>query len=308
MKYKLYLSVLIAGIILSGCENFFETTIDIDPPPQIKALVLNGRAFCGERVINFRITESLPVLSDEKFITPENLNINLTLNGNSIRVDTAMIFDVVTGKYILGYHRCTLPQPLKTGDKVTITASHPNHKSISVTDSVPAMADVPGSLYTHEAGSDLNGYFSYVDFDLKPTTNLRYYNLALQTRKINCNNPPSCSKFDTIYENRSLEFNDPDFITNGNNAYLNTRGNTGIKSYRGRSPLNSWGGTPFARKPRLTITVFNEKYYNFLVSRKQYEDASDNPFSSPVNIISNVAGGLGVFGLGNRRTVLMVEK
>ena len=299
-KLNYILSILLISSLVS-CENFFETTLEIDPPKQVEALVLNGSGIVGRREVLFRITESLPIFSNQAFQVPNDLIIKVTHNGNIMKVEE--VKDPNTTK--IANHKAILNNALKVGDIITITAAHPKHKSISVTDTVPENVDILDAIYSEEGGKDMDGEFSIVEFKINPKRNNFYIELSLSTLNPRCLDS-ECKKIDTVYSRRRLEFNDPNIITN-RNAYIKSDGNLSTKYYKGTSNRNLIGAT-FIKKPKLTVIALNKKSFDHYISKKLYDDANENPFATPVNLVSNVENGFGHFGLYNVKEVFMKEQ
>jgi hypothetical protein len=299
-KLNYILSFFLISSLVS-CDNFFETTLEIYPPKQVESLVLNGSGIVGRREILFRITESLPIFSNQAFLVPDNLVIKVTHNSNVMKVEE--IKDPNTTK--ITNHKAILNNALKVGDIITITAAHPKYKSISVTDTVPENVEILDAIYTEEGGKDMDGEFSIVEFNIKPKRNNFYVEMSLSTLNPRCLDS-ECKKIDTVYSRRRLEFNDPNIITN-RNAYIKSDGNLSTKYYRGTSNRNLIGPT-FIKKPKLTVVALNKKSYDHFISKKLYDDANENPFATPVNLVSNVENGFGHFGLYNVKEVFMKEQ
>ena len=84
-KSILYIIAISFFLILTSCEDFFETTLELDPPPFEKTLVIDHLAYTGRDTIDFRISTNAGILEN---IEIYDLNINdaevkLTVNGQS---------------------------------------------------------------------------------------------------------------------------------------------------------------------------------------------------------------------------------
>jgi Domain of unknown function (DUF4249) len=53
------------------------------------------------------------------------------------------------------------------------------------------------------------------------------------------------------------------------------------------------------------VIALNKKSYDHYISKKLYEDANENPFATPVNLVANVENGFGHFGLYNVKEVFV---
>jgi hypothetical protein len=311
LLYRGLFTLLIAGS-LASCENFFETTITIDPPPTIESLVLQGRASRGDKEIRFRITEALPILSDQNFEVPSNLEVKVLHNGVSAMIDTVWSIDISTNQSKFTHHKATLNDTLKVGDVIVITVAHPDYKAIRVTDTVPPMVEVIDPIYKKESLEDFDGRFNPIEFKINSKEPIVYIiaNLSTLYPGGRCEEFDSktgvCIKRDTVYNNNRLTFNDPDVITYSS-AYIRHSETKNSKVYKGQSRSWFYGSQPFDANPKLEVFAINKKYYDFLISEKNYAESTDNPFSTAVNVITNVENGLGFFGLTNATEYYMKE-
>ena len=83
-KSILYLFVISMFLPLTSCEDFFETTLELDPPPFTRTLVIDHLTYTGRDTLNFRISTNAGVLEN---IEIYELNINdaaVTLEVNGV--------------------------------------------------------------------------------------------------------------------------------------------------------------------------------------------------------------------------------
>ena len=88
-KYIFPISALLFFISLTSCEDFFETTLELDPPPFETTLVIDCVAHTGQDSIEMRISRNAGILEniDVNELGLNDADVVLTINGVSSKAE-----------------------------------------------------------------------------------------------------------------------------------------------------------------------------------------------------------------------------
>jgi hypothetical protein len=292
-KSILYIIAISFFLILTSCEDFFETTLELDPPPFEKTLVIDHLTYTGRDTIDFRISTNAGILEN---IEIYDLNINdaevkLTVNGQSYVAK-------INAQAVTYYNYAViLPSPLKQGDELSILATHPLYGQASSTFKFLPETDILSAVFYEDGGLDQNGDERSkvsVKFMDKPGKN--YY--AVQIIAPFFNNqirPTSVSSLDPAvfesHERYTVLLTDDGF--DGKEKILD------FQTYR---IPEDWA----KGNVKLVWYGISEDYYKFSRSLNAHQNTADNPFGTPVPVTTNINGGTGIFA-GHTRQVIDVD-
>jgi hypothetical protein len=318
---KLLIPLLVTVGLLTACEKQIVIDIeDMEPRLVVDALGTTGAP------LSIGITESRPVFGphtdEEGFPRIADATVTLTANG------TVYNASLVDDRYILPYS----PQG---GDRLTLQIDMPGRPSVSAEATVPAEPlvgevsfpaldiDNPSNALsffvtiTDRAASNDYYYITLTRFD---TIYLTYYSIDSLPIQI-----------DTIYDSETtFECDDPLVVTDMN--VIDMIGEMGMSTYYGQQllfnderldghthtiELNTYNpvagyyyGADYNNYTYeihctyvLEMGSVSHDTYLYLKTRQaaRDNDALLNLLSEPVQVHSNIEGGIGIFGVSNRK-------
>lgn len=309
------ISFLFFGItILSSCEDFFDTTLEIDPPQYNKRISLISRAFAGDKEIYMNIRGSLAILDNAEFPLVEDLGVILFHNGDKINVLEDSTYSQYTGNMTIQY-KAILNRPLQSGDVVEIKATGRGYPEVYVTDTVPLLPVVEEGKFKLEGGRNQEGEeVSKVTFFYQSHVNQTLYFVPkLFTKQIYCslfifeNGESKCAQMDTIFSESRLDLDDPIAVRGTEGPLVKQTPDIVSKPYTCQVYRYAFGGgNNETEDALLEITNVSKAFYDYDHSIQTYNDNNDNPFSTPTNVRSNVRNGYGVLGLGNKVQINLI--
>ncbi len=305
--YKYIFSSFLLILTLSSCEDFFETNIEIDPPKYEKKLAIVGKAKAGDSIIILNISESIGVLEQDSLMKGKSgVLVNASINGiksnvKEIQVET---YDgsfnqqktIYAPRYII-----EIPQGLKPGDLVKIEAKYGSLPVAKVETKVPIKPTVSNQVLTKEAGKNIDSEdISKLTFDYNISDPNIYLIGYSGIQSIYCsssttiNGVYTCNKMDTLVYSTLISFQDPDaakgYYLKKKNEDLSPKKLT-LTFSRSLFDIKKVNNN---EKPFITLNNYNLDGYQYLLSLSSLYDADDNPFATPVNVKSNITGGLGI--------------
>lgn len=291
MKFKSIYFILSTCILMS-CEDFFDTTIDIDPPKHEEKLVIIGNAEAGDSVVNFTMSKTVEILgvdSTLKFIA--GVKIDAKFNNNPIAVSQKVLDDIP-------YYQIVLPQHLKSYDKINIKATYQDLPVLEVESITPQAPEITNIKFEYDGGKNQQGdLVSKLSFDYKNTQDVVYLSTLSNLFYIRClefDDNFNCIRSDTFNYKSSLSNSDPRAI---NSTYFKKE-----KSVDG--DMIRYNGTIYRyslneKDVRFEVITMTEPIGNYEISKINYYNSRDNPFATPVNVQSNVKNGFGALALNN---------
>lgn len=292
MKKIKILPLLVAfAALLSGCEKELEMEyIDSDPKVVVMSTVEAGVP------VALQLTYSRFFLSTAPFRAIDNATVTLTVNGNA----PALAATAEGNKYTVAY------APAE-GDKLDLRVQVPGHDDVTASTVVPRRAVVTGMRVQAVANADEESYFS--DYSLRftlddPAGERNYY--RFQVIQI-CS---SGTYRDTMYSSFSCN----DYTLNnevgvstaldevdGGARYSHLMFTDEVIDGMGHETELTVGCAPDAIKLILVVTTYSRDRYLYEVTEQMYEDDPyATLFSEPVQIHTNINGGIGIFGASAR--------
>lgn len=283
MKKLIYtLSFLTLVLGLTSCEDFFNTTIDIDPPVYEPTIVIDCIHEKSKDSMYFRIARNVGVFdnnTDFRDALLSDAEVNVFVNGNSIPV--VPVNSVYTQNFMVDFGG-----DLQTGDEVSITAKHPGYPDASVLQKVLPPSEVLSVTFKEDGGLDSEGSeISLISIKIKDKPGKNYYAFRLlELGLFGSYNETYSSSIDPSvsesYQNNVLLISDAGF--DGTEKILDFQ----VPQMNMESAL-----------ALLKIEWYDISEHNYVFSRALllHLNSIDNPFSTPVQVPSNVRGGLGNF-------------
>lgn len=288
-KYIFPISALLFFISLTSCEDFFETTLELDPPPFETTLVIDCVAHTGQDSIEMRISRNAGILEniDVNELGLNDADVVLTINGVSSKAE--YFFDEFSFHNRNNY-RAVLSSPLKTNDEVLLEVTHKEFGKASASVRILPNIEIKSAVFTEDGGLDREGdERSKVTVTFKDPQDKNFY--ALQILAPDWDDmlsPMYISSLDPSvfesYEGTTLILTDDGY--NGKEKSID------FQIYR---LPKEWA----KGKIKLIWYSISEDYYKYSRSLQAHKNTADNPFGTPVPVYSNILGGAGIFALHN---------
>ena len=295
MKYTF---LIIFSLFLVSCEDFFETTLPLEEPPFVEQLVVNSilsnvnpdesRALIS-KTIGLNENEATSLVNDAmvEIIFPDQSKYQL------INIPDADIY--------LGYnYRGQLPE-FQINQEYTIKVTSGN-QSVASTVFMPNPASITSAVFMENGGLDEDGdEVSAIDILIDDAPDeVNYYKISAIKEFENYNEELYITT-NNAFAIESASYKDiliKDDQFNGEEFKLRLQFDDFNFNY-GEEPQ------PFEYKV-LMKTITEEQYDHDRLLRG-YFDNNDNPFASPVQISTNIEGGLGLFAIENETKIDVVK-
>ncbi len=192
---KIFFTGMIFLVLLSSCEDFFQTYMQVPPPPYKKGIVVNLYVTDDDTVLYASVSQNVGSLEDIKnvrdlllcdatvqildeegnvVVEMDTLEVDTTVyydtiyigNGNGEITDTVVYPRDVSGRMI--NYQAHLPSPFGGhGEKFTLKVIHPEYGTASASQTMPSKPVITQPVYKASAGhDDYGGNFSTLRFDI----------------------------------------------------------------------------------------------------------------------------------------------
>jgi hypothetical protein len=283
MKKILLSYLLLVSLLFSACdEDFFTTTIEVDPPQHTPRLVVH--AFNTDfltivaQVSRSTTVGEFGVFGVERYIYDAEARIYK--NGNFLANMNLVASPDNLNEF---NYSVQLPGAITPNDTYTIEVKHPDYPTVTAHSVMEPATEIISSDYLMDGGLDDTGSErSAVDIRFKDPENIVNYYEASITEGGN-----SITYTSSLDPSTSRSFNENSVIISdvsfdGEEKILR------LQIGRNENP---------DRRIELVWRTITEIQYQYSKSMRQTFDLGDNPFASPVQIPSNIEGGFGFFGL-----------
>lgn len=278
---------------LSSCENFFNTTLDLDPPPYDKSLVIDCVAHTGQDTVEVRISRNAGILEnvDVYELALNDAEVFLTINGSKIVGEN---FDPVFSSQSRNNYRFVLPKSLNTNDKVVIEAMHKDFVNASSTLHILPKNEVLSATFNENGGLDRDGdERSKVTVKFKDEVGKNFYAVQILAPDWNSQSGPT---YLTSLDPSAVESFESTTMLLSDDGYDGKEKIIEFQIYR--LPKEWVEG-----KMKLVWYNISEDYYKYSRSLLAYKNTVDNPFGTPVPVTTNINGGTGIFAIHNYQII-----
>lgn len=287
-------SAFIMATVFSSCEK----TIDVNTPPYVRKLTVNCNTESGQP-LNIMVGTSAAI-KDQKFqpdLTIRNANIKLYIDD--------MYAETIVLDSFFGYQSVSITQP---GKKYTVKVTAPSYDPAEGEVVVPSVVPITGITYTPFARKNEEGEMqdavtiTFTD----PSAEGDFYIISINEPKdsfsysgdfcVNSNdasvetNASEVTDVNTCLENNFIFVRD--VLFNGRQKEIRFYANS-----HNLQPRYNGFDTTYAT---VTIHHVTEAAFRFSKSARIASDVNGNPFAEPVNVYSNITGGLGILSVLSR--------
>jgi len=300
MKQSIILSAFLM-LALTSCEDFFQTTVEIELPEHEAKLTYSGFAYLLNDTLNVS-----HVISHSKG-TLDNDPVDIQNGKYVLKTDDKVLVDETLLSFANTY--LDTSEPLVAGNQYDITVSADGWEDISASQVLPKAVEIETVEYEANGGIDEFGEpadtYSITFTDDGDEEN--YYFVSGLAKVTSSYTFDGVTYTDTYEDNLYFTSTDPTVtqMWGFNGAAIKDAAFNG-KEYSLR--LNSYpvsyneSGNDFSvelESVNIKLFSLSKEAYNFLVSLQLYKDARDNPFSEPVVVFENIENGYGIFALAN---------
>ncbi len=264
-------------VFFTSCEDFFLSEVDA---PELKTkpqLVLHSY-ISPDKPIEVSVQYSKPVFSKEKVAFKDEYqvqNAKVLITNLKTKASLEIPFDDKQWRYV---HETTTDFQITEGETYLLEVTAPNGKKASGKCCVPSAVT---SEITNIRYAKRDGSFLEVIFEVKDNPNEENFYAA---RAVGYS-----SENKAVKEQRYL-FSDKN--KNGKNILVKSSKYT--ERYGYYRPIETI---------KIHLFSVDKNYFDYAQSVSSQYDNEGNPFADPTIIISNIEGGLGVFGAYTSKTV-----
>ncbi len=294
-KIKFIISTVLLIIIISSCEKFFSTTREVELPEHQKKLAVFSNLYGNTCDIFISHSKAIDDSNDYKIV---KANVTILKNNEEF---FSFIYpdDLKDGNY--NNISLVMPQNINEGEKYTLEVTSDELGTATAEQIVPQKPVISNFQYTENATSEFGDTRDKLDFDIVDPSGYRnYYFFTVEAT-------PHIK--DSIGLSFYISTDDPVaqkvVLRNKSGILISDKTFDGKKrklSLKIEPDRRYWSS---GQEIKLYDTIIvgikgiSKDYYNFLISKIQYNQSNDNPFAEPVNIYSNIENGYGLFSVEN---------
>ena len=298
MKYfsRLYVPLMIIVFTFSGCEDTFETTLEINPPEHTDRLVVHAYGSTNGEDLKVHLTQSSGLLESLQ----NNLISKATVTLWKDQVQLAELEEVSFGSnYRFNY---ILPEGTivyEKGATYRLEVEADGFEKAIGTATVPEDIPLLKQKFEEDGTSLESGDFnSEVEIEFQdPANEENFYEVGVTIYIENNSNPYFNEIYTETYDPAAqqgisysnLIVNDLSFDGNIKNFPLVIR-----KFKEEEEDVDNMF---------VLWRVTSEDHYLFNKSARKHYDQDGNPFASPVQVFSNIENGIGIFSIMNEEYV-----
>lgn len=286
--------------VLSSCEDFFSTTLEIDPPEHKTQMVMHAVITDVDTLFRVSLGKSVGILDnanrDSFFLKGGAVSLyeGEQKIGDLDEIEVSLVSSFVTD---YNFQKGFGTTYVEAGKTYTCKATHPTFGEATSTQTMPTAVPITKSIIRdNNSVNDLGESTTQVEITINDPEGIdNYYELALFTLFENGDE----LAFDNIY----VSTLDPNLREGFGGAHLLNDETFDGKEYKILVDFDQyWEDDQPIYAIWRTVT---KDYYLYSKSIRQQQDAEDfGFFAEPVSIHNNVTNGLGIFGM---RAELIVE-
>jgi Domain of unknown function (DUF4249) len=294
-----------AGVLLfsaSGCEKFFEQTIEIDPPEYKKQMVFHFNLSDQDSSAILHLSSNVGLL-DPLSLYGSSVVLNATVEMYEEQQKWLNLLPGTTKNQSTRVYLAPVSNALQTGKTYTMRASHPDFKTVQARQVMPGPLNVGPIVLRPDFGvNEFGEKTSMIEVRINdPAAENNFYEIAVfgpSGYSITFNTVNGVTTRDTTYYTNSLNgsFNDVNIKTGFDNSGL-----VGDRAFNGKTYVYQVFipkyYTDSKGKIELRIRSVTEDYFKWSTSYYQKISSEENPLVEPVSVYGNLENGLGIFSL-----------
>ena len=307
---------MLCGMSLTSCEGFFNQIVTLDIPPQKSVIVVN--CLLDTKIpFNIGISSSIPALGTTN-PTKSLKNAQITLKADGVEI-TDILLDSINsiGSQQYDYFYRTLNTKPIPGKTYTINVSVPGFEPVNATYTMPVPATISNVRVEPSARTLNNIDYNRITFVIQDVAAQKnFYSLKIDTKIVDTVTNQDIGRYFYDYFSRDLSLRE--------NYQTDPFGSTdetvlGLRYYSAAlftdskfdgtnktieffvetesfDRYNTGTGIPTEQKfLDLVIDGYSIESYRYILQTEKQAQVSGSPFADPVQITTNINGGLGIF-------------
>lgn len=297
--------------LFSACsEDFFNQTVDIDPPEYEKQLVTHIKTGINDSIMELSVTRNYGVLEtvpQNGWGVPDAL-VELWEGDQKLRTFSPL----TTTNY---FYFAPLSQGVfQPGRTYTLKISHPDYDTVTAVQTMPFKPVVDSATYDMDGGLNAFGEeLSNIDVYLNDTPGeVNFYEIAIFGEYVYTDSVFDDSgnfiNVDTLIFQSNFDLegsDDPNVVPGYNNTLLISDQFFDGQSYKLNARIYRYQGDP--TNYAVHVRTLTEDYFLYSISALRKYDSEGIPFVEPVSVHDNLDKGIGIFGLYNEVVVRIKE-
>ena len=289
----IFICALTFAFCLSSCENFFETTIDIDAPELEPKIVVNTFINIEQDTVGIFVHPNQALASDRDFDF-DAIDAEITLEdlSNSSVIAIPKVTDLQNEQKPYNYINSNVDTDFFNAENeylLSVRDLSADYPTATAQVSFPSKSVIKNIDFLYEGGiredGDEASLFT-ITFD-DPADEINYYEVGIVS---NYDPEDRFSRFEFISAidlAASKGFED-DYILISDASFNGEEKSIEIKIFR-----QSVDDIPF----HLVWRDISEEYFKYSKTLRAQDEFGDNPFTSIVQVFTNVENGLGIVSL-----------
>jgi len=283
MKQKYILLTFFFSVLLCSCEDFFESTIELEIPEYEEQLVVSA-LFNNNYEKRMLVTKTVGINDDARFSRINDARIKIT-SGSGLE----FIADSLVTNPNFSNYNYTFDEELEfiPEESYSLEVISSDGKMANCTAVMPATPELISATYKEGGGTTLDGdKLDAIDLvfrdipDVENFYRIRLINGIGATNSINLESNDPGAEESADY--RQLLLNDIQF--DGEEYRLQ------ILYYRNPGSVDEYV---------VEFSSISEDQYRFDKLLNSFNENEDNPFSTAAQLHTNIEGGLGLFAIEN---------
>lgn len=266
------------SLFLFSCNSFFESDVDI--PAEKPKLVVYGYLTAEDDTIKLSVQYSKPIYTVTNYYTefyPPVTDATVKISDGSTTIN--LVYDAYQRKYV------SAEMQVMAGKTYSLEITTPRNERVTSSCTVPT-SEVPIIEITSVENDSIYIYNRIINFRLRDIPGKGHFYRVLIAQIF------SYSEFSQI----------PDYVYHvplqTGEEYFSDANKDGEYFIFRTAPLGL--GESQVQEVTFYTSITDEHYFNFHKSVLGFQ--SDNPFSEPTPVYSNIEGGLGVFAASKAHT------
>ena len=309
-----FLTFFLAMALLTSCMNLPVTEIEIEIPEAETHLVLHAHLVDTDSVITAHLYKSTnfferDTLGDKLIGNLPNGNVELHDADNLISALKHLPDEERKGATIINYSD-TLPHKLGDyGQTITIRATHPDYPPLTATQTFPNFVPITSAKLVRNAGTDYWDGTSTDGIEVTlndPADESNYYQVSF----LGYPGPSHSSEYSSIsFLSNAPALDMQDALEDGIGrefAYLSDETFNGASFH-----FSAYFREQTAEYDTIYVRwrAITKEWYEFIRSSEEQFRLNGflGNYAEPFNVISNIEGGHGIFGLGRERLFVVSE-
>jgi len=294
MKKSIYILLITGAMIFTSCEDFFETTLDLDPPEHLEQLVIQGFADTTDDELNVLVTKTAGLLTN---VNEGDLRINdaeVVLIHDGVEYELAPVEEESRYNYLLVSGTVNFEE----GETYSLKVTAAGFEEASAQSTVPYSVSPSNITFDEDGPTTVDDDYSEISMFVKdPSEQNNFYELKLLRKYQNGTevvySDLYADVFDVVIEEGIANLIIKDESFNGEEKIVELF-------------LSKWyfdGDPDLLDNLYLLWRTISEDQYKYSKSLEQHQLSADNPFATPVQVYSNIENGIGLFAIYNEEKI-----